>query len=279
MKKYIKPQVWDKNNANMGGKFASINRDISGATHEAKLPLGDNPLQLYSLGTPNGKKVTILLEELLLLGIKEAEYDAYYIDILKGDQFSTGFVDINPNSKIPALLDTTNGVKSFESSSILIYLAEKFQQFIPKDLDARTQCFNWLFWSHGSAPIIGGGFGHFFNYAPEEFEYPINRFSMEARRLFDVLDRRLANNKFLAGDEYSIADIAAYPWYGQLALGNLYYGADKFLKTHEYKNVLRWAQDISKREAVIRGLKVNRSEEGSIKERHNSSDIDRVLTK
>jgi len=277
---YTPPKVWVDNNKG-GNKWASINRPVSGATHEKPRPIGNNPLQLYSLGTPNGQKVTILLEELLALGIKEAEYDAYLINIGEGDQFSSGFVDVNPNSKIPALVDNSgdNEIKIFESASILVHLAEKFGQFLPKQGIERTQTFNWLFWAQGSAPFLGGGFGHFYAYADEKFEYPINRFAMEAKRQLDVLDKQLAKNTYVAGEQYSIADMAIFPWYGKLVLGALYDAAE-FLQVESYTHIMRWAKMIEKREAVQRGSIVNRSwgeEWEQVAERHSKEDIDNVL--
>lgn len=277
---YTPPAVWTMDNEN-GGEWASINRPDSGARHQKELPVGSHPLQLHSLATPNGQKVTIMLEELLALGVKEAEYDAYLINIGEGDQFSSGFVDVNPNSKIPALVDRSGEepINVFESGGILLYLAEKFGHFLPTDLKAKTEVMNWLFWLQGSAPYLGGGFGHFYAYAPEKFEYPINRFTMEAKRQLDVLDKQLANNKFIAGDEYSIADIAIWPWYGNLVLGAVYNAAE-FLDVDSYVNLKRWAEDISQREAVQRGRVVNRSwgeEWEQVPERHSAEDIDNVL--
>lgn len=274
--KYNPPKVWEYKEGN-GGKFAGINRPTAGARTERKLPVGDNHFQLYSLATPNGVKVTIMFEELIELGIKEAEYDAYLINIGEGDQFTSGFVEINPNSKIPAMVDKNNGnpINVFESGSILVYLAEKFGKFLPKDPAARTRVMNWLFWQVGSGPFVGGGFGHFFAYAPEKFEYPINRFAMETKRQLDVLDKELAKNKFVAGEEYSIADMAIFPWYGMLVKGDLY-DAGEFLSVHEYKNIIRWADEILKRPAVQRGRRVNRSwgeESEQLRERHSSKDF------
>ncbi|MEP0072268.1 MAG: glutathione-dependent disulfide-bond oxidoreductase [Marinomonas sp.] len=273
---YVPPKVWKWESEN-GGKFASTNRPISGATHEKVLPAGDHALQLHSLATPNGQKVTILLEELLALGKTEAEYDAYLINIGEGDQFSSGFVDINPNSKIPALMDnsTTPPTRVFESGSILQYLAEKFDAFIPKDFKAKTECRNWLFWQMGSAPYLGGGFGHFYHYAPFKMQYPIDRFAMEVKRELDVLDKHLAENIYFAGDEYSIADIAIWPWYGNLVLGNLYEAAE-FLDVASYTNVMRWAKAIEQRPAVKRGRVVNRAwgDDAQLLERHSASDFD-----
>ncbi|ELX09287.1 putative GST-like protein [Janthinobacterium sp. HH01] len=275
--KYLPPKVWTAASPS-GGTFASINRPVAGATHDKELPVGKHPLQLYSLGTPNGVKVTIMLEELLALGHGGAEYDAWLIRINDGDQFSSGFVDINPNSKIPALVDRSGEkpLRVFESGSILVYLAEKFGAFLPKDLAARTETLNWLFWQMGSAPFLGGGFGHFYAYAPEKIEYAINRYAMEAKRQLDVLDRQLAEHRYVAGDEYTIADMAIWPWYGVLVLGKIY-GAGEFLSVHEYKNVRRWADDIAARPAVIRGRKVNRTfgePEEQVPERHSASDLD-----
>ncbi|PSM19567.1 MULTISPECIES: glutathione-dependent disulfide-bond oxidoreductase [Nitratireductor] len=274
---YTPPKVWtwDKEN---GGTFASINRPIAGATHDKDLPVGKHPLQLYSLATPNGVKVTIMLEELLALGHAGAEYDAWLIRIGEGDQFGSGFVEVNPNSKIPALMDRSGAepVRVFESGSILFYLAEKFGAFLPSAQPARTECLNWLFWQMGSAPYLGGGFGHFFAYAPEKWEYPINRFAMEVKRQLDVLDRRLAEADYLAGDTYTIADMAVWPWYGGLVKG-WNYGAGEFLAVHEYKNVIRWADQIHAREAVKRGRMVNRTSgdpAGQLHERHDASDFD-----
>lgn len=273
---YIPPKVWQWEQGN-GGKFANINRPISGATHEKSLPVGKHPLQLYSLGTPNGQKVTIMLEELLALGIKEAEYDAWLINIGEGDQFSSGFVEINPNSKIPALVDRSGKepIRVFESGSILTYLAEKFSAFLPTTQPERAETLSWLFWQMGSAPFAGGGFGHFYAYAPEKFEYPINRFAMETKRQLDVLDKRLAEHKYVAGENYSIADIAIWPWYGALVKGWLYDAAE-FLSVHEYKNVIRWADEIYARPAVQRGRRVNRLQGDpaqQVRERHDASDI------
>jgi GST-like protein len=269
-----KTWLWDKEN---GGKFANINRPISGTTYEKDLPVGIHPFQLYSQGTPNGVKITIMLEELLALGITEAEYDAWLIRIGKGDQFSSGFVDLNPNSKIPSLSDNTNekSIRIFESGSILLYLAEKFQKFIPQNLEKRTECLNWLFWQMASAPYLGGGFGHFYAYAPEKFEYPIDRFSMEVKRQLDLLDKQLSNNDFICCNEYTIADMAIWPWYGALVLDRLY-GAGEFLDVKSYKNVIKWAVFIDKRPAVKRGRMVNRINgdlDSQLHERHNASDF------
>ena len=273
--KYVPPKVWTWDAEN-GGEWAKINRPIAGSTHEAVLPRGKHPLQLYSLGTPNGQKITILLEELLSEGEKGAEYDAHLIRINNGDQFSSGFVEVNPNSKIPALLDTDTGSRVFESGAILLYLAEKFGKFLPKQLAARTEVMNWLFWLQGSAPYLGGGFGHFYAYAPEKFEYPINRFTMEAKRQMDVLDRELSKHRYLGGDEYSIADMATWPWYGNLVLGEAY-GAGEFLQVESYKNLRRWANEVLQRPAVMRGRKVNRTWSelsDQLHERHDATDFD-----
>ncbi|WP_367971307.1 glutathione-dependent disulfide-bond oxidoreductase [Vibrio scophthalmi] len=279
---YIPAKVWTED-TNTGGTWASINRPTSGARHEQELPVGEHALQLYSMGTPNGQKVTIMLEELLALGVAEAEYDAYLIRIGDGDQFSSGFVAANPNSKIPVLVDhsVTPAINVFESGHILLYLAEKFGQLLPKELAQRTVAMNWLFWLQGSAPYLGGGFGHFYAYAPEKLEYPINRFTMEAKRQLDLLDKHLAENRYLAGDEYSIADIATWPWYGNLVLGNLYNAAE-FLDVERYPNLLRWANEIAERDTVQRGRIVNRAwgeEWEQVPERHSKADIDQVLAK
>ena len=275
---YTPPKVWQWDKES-GGRFASINRPIAGATHEAELPTGEHPLQLYSLATPNGVKVTVLLEELLEAGVTDAEYDAYLINIGKGDQFGSGFVAINPNSKIPALLDrsTPTPTRVFESGAILLYLAEKFGMFLPSDPALRAECLSWLFWQMGSAPYLGGGFGHFYAYAPEKYEYPINRYAMEVKRQTDVLDQRLAGNAYLCGDDYTIADIANYAWYGALVLHNIY-GAAEFLDVASYANVVRWAKAIEERPAVQRGRRVNRAfgpEETRVPERHSAADFDR----
>ena len=272
---YVPPEVWTWDSES-GGRFANINRPIAGATHDKELPKGKHPIQLYSLGTPNGVKVTILLEELLAAGFDGAEYDAWLINIGEGDQFSSGYVELNPNSKIPVMLDTTNNQRVFESGSILMYLAEKFGAFIPKDPAKRTEMLSWLFWQMGSAPYLGGGFGHFYAYAPYKMEYPINRFSMEVKRQMDVLDRHLKENQFIAGDEYSIADMAIWPWYGGMAKGVMY-DAAKFLSVHEYTNVIRWADEIGAREPVKRGRMVNRvfgEPSSQLHERHDASDFD-----
>ena len=274
---YLPPKVWTWNSES-GGQFANINRPIAGATHTKELPVGKHPLQLYSQGTPNGVKVTVMLEELLALGHTGAEYDAWMININDGLQFSSGFVEVNPNSKIPALVDTQLGVNVFESGSILLYLAEKFDAFLSSEIKERTEALNWLFWLHGSAPYLGGGFGHFFAYAPEKFEYPINRFSMEAKRQLDVLDRSLAERHYLAGDHYSIADIATAPWYGALVKG-LLYDAAEFLEVSSYKNVMRWADEVYNRPAFQRGRMVNRThgpELQKLEERHSANDFDKL---
>jgi len=277
---YTPPKVWTWVKPN-GGTFASVNRPIAGPTHEKSLPIGRHPLQLYSLGTPNGVKVTILLEELLALGHAGAEYDAWLIDIGKGDQFGSGFVQINPNSKIPALLDrsTPKPIRVFESGSILLYLAEKFGAFLPQDLTARTETLSWLFWQMGSAPFLGGGFGHFYAYAPTKIEYAIDRYAMEVKRQLDVLDRRLSECAYLAGDEYTIADMAVFPWYGGLAKG-WSYGAGEFLSVQDYHHVQRWADMLLARPAVQRGRRVNsnRGEPSEqVRERHDASDFDAVM--
>ena len=277
MTDYVPPNVWTLDTEN-GGTFASINRPIAGATHDKELPVGKHPLQLYSLATPNGQKVTILLEELLALGHSGAEYDAWLIKIGDGDQFGSGFVGVNPNSKIPALLDRSGAtpIRVFESGAILQYLAEKFGAFFPTEPAARAECLSWLFWQMGSAPYLGGGFGHFYAYAPSKMEYAINRFAMETKRQLDVLDQRLAVSEYIAGDEYTIADIAIWPWYGGLVKGRLY-GAAEFLSVHEYTHVLRWADAIEARPAVQRGRRVNRvsgEPHEQLAERHNASDLD-----
>ncbi len=271
---YTPPKVW-KHEAESGGRFASINRPVSGATHDKELPVGKHPHQLYSLATPNGVKVTVLFEELLALGIEEAEYDAWIINIMDGDQFSSGFVAVNPNSKIPALMDhsTTTPTRVFESGAIMLYLAEKFGQFLGED---RPEMLSWLFWQIGSAPYLGGGFGHFYAYAPEKWQYPIDRFTMEVKRQLDVLDQRLAGNQFLAGKDYTIADMANWSWYGQLALGRLY-EAGEFLDVASYKNVQRWAQELDARTPVSRGRMVNRAfgePKTQLRERHDAGDFD-----
>ncbi len=274
---YIPPKIWKWDTEN-GGAWAKLNRPTAGAQFEKELPRGKHPLQLYSLATPNGVKVTVLLEELLALGKKGAEYDAWLIRIRDGEQFGSGFVAVNPNSKIPALLDcsTKTPTRVFESGAILLYLAEKFDAFLPHDPAARAECFSWLFWQMGSAPYLGGGFGHFYAYAPAKFEYPINRFTMEVKRQLDVLDRNLADRRYLCGDDYNIADIATYPWYGNVVLNNQY-EASEFLDVTSYKNVVRWATEIQNRPAVKRGRRVNKitgPEEMQLPERHSASDLD-----
>ncbi|MDP5460346.1 glutathione-dependent disulfide-bond oxidoreductase [Alishewanella sp. SMS8] len=272
---YHPPKVWQWQQAN-GGAFANVNRPIAGATHDKALPKGEHALQLYSLATPNGVKVSILLEELLAAGFEQADYDAWLVNIREGDQFSSGFVNVNPNSKIPALMDysTTPPTRLFESASIMLYLAEKFQAFIPKDTSARAQMFNWLFWQMGSTPFLGGGFGHFYVYAPEKIEYAIDRYAMETKRQLDVLDKQLANNQFIAGEEYTIADMAIWPWYGALVLGRLYDAAE-FLSVDSYTHVRRWAKQIDARPAVKRGYIVNRTfgPEPHLAERHSQEDF------
>ena len=274
---YEPPKVWKWEREN-GGRFANINRPVSGATHEKELSRGKHPLQLHSLATPNGVKVTIMLEELLAAGHAGAEYDAYIINIREGDQFGSGFVAINPNSKIPALVDysTPKPTRVFESGSILLYLADKFGAFVPEAPSERAECLSWLFWQMGSAPYLGGGFGHFYAYAPYKMEYPIDRFTMEVKRQLDVLDKRLAENRYAAGDAYTIADMAIWPWYGVLTTGSLY-GAAEFLDVQTYTNLLRWFEEIGSRDAVVRGRKVNRSNgplEDQLRERHDASDFE-----
>ena len=274
---YTPPKVWTWDKAN-GGQFANINRPIAGPTHEAALPRGKHPLQLYSLATPNGVKVTVMLEELLALGFDGAEYDAWLIRINQGDQFGSGFVDVNPNSKIPALMDVSGPepIRVFESGSILLYLAEKFAALLPSKLAQRTECLSWLFWQMGCAPYLGGGFGHFYAYAPTKIEYAIDRFSMEVKRQLDVLNQQLADKPYVSGDDYSIADIAIWPWYGALVKG-LVYDAGEFLQVHEYRHVIRWADEIAKRPAVQRGRMVNRISgplASQLHERHAASDFD-----
>ena len=274
---YTPPKVWTWD-LESGGRFASINRPVAGATHDKELPVGRHPLQLYSLATPNGQKVTIMLEELLAAGHRQAEYDSWLIRINDGDQFGSGFVGVNPNSKIPALLDRSGPqpIRVFESGAILVHLAEKFGAFLPSEPAARAECLSWLFWQMGSAPYLGGGFGHFYAYAPFKMEYPINRFAMETKRQMDVLDRRLAESEFLAGPDYTIADMAVWPWYGGLAKGWLYEAAE-FLAVHEYEHVLRWAEAIYARPAVKRGRMVNRVQgepAGQLRERHEASDFE-----
>ena len=277
LSEYIPPKVWTWQKAN-GGRFATINRPIAGPTHDKELPVGRHPLQLYSLGTPNGVKVTIMLEELLALGHRGAEYDAWLIRIGEGDQFGSGFVAVNPNSKIPALVDRSGPtpIRVFESGAILVHLAEKFGAFLPTEVGARAECLSWLFWQVGSAPYLGGGFGHFYAYAPTKMEYPIDRFAMEVKRQLDVLDRRLAETEYVAGGDYTIADMAIWPWYGGLAKGWLY-GAAEFLQVQDYKNVQRWADAIGARPAVKRGRMVNRvtgEPSSQLHERHDAGDFD-----
>ena len=279
---YTPPTVWSWDQAN-GGRFANINRPIAGATHEKDLPVGKHPLQLYSLATPNGVKVTVMLEELLALGHTGAEYDAWLIKINEGDQFSSGFVAVNPNSKIPALMDRSGPkpIRVFESGAILLYLANKFGAFLPEDAAARAECLSWLFWQMGSAPYLGGGFGHFYAYAPTKMQYPIDRFAMEVKRQMDVLDRRLAESAYLAGDVYTIADMAVWAWYGTLAKGQLY-EAGEFLQVQTYTNVLRWTDQIAQRPAVKRGRMVNRTwgqPSSQLPERHDASDFDTQVAK
>ena len=274
---YVPPKVWTWKKGN-GGHFANINRPVAGATHDKDLPVGRHPLQLYSLATPNGVKVTVMLEELLALGHSGAEYDAWLIRVREGEQFGSGFVAVNPNSKIPALLDRSGPkpIRVFESGAILMYLAEKFGAFLPAGGAERAECLSWLFWQMGSAPFLGGGFGHFYAYAPVKIEYAIDRYAMEVKRQLDVLDRRLAHSTYLAGDDYTIADIATWPWYGALAKG-LLYGAGEFLQVQEYTNVLRWTDQIAQRPAVKRGRKVNRisgDPASQLHERHDASDFD-----
>ncbi len=274
---YIPPKVWVWSKPS-GGLFANINRPVAGSTHEKELPVGRHPFQLYSLATPNGQKVTIMLEELLALGHKGAEYDAWLIKIGEGDQFGSGFVAINPNSKIPALVDRSGAkpIRIFESGAILLHLAEKFGAFLPTEAGARAECFSWLFWQMGSTPYVGGGFGHFYAYAPMKIEYAIDRFAMETKRLLDVLDRRLAESEYVAGGDYTIADIAIWPWYGGLARSGSY-GATEFLSVQDYKNLLRWADAIAARPAVKRGRIVNKTNgdlASQLHERHDASDFD-----
>lgn len=278
---YTPPKVWQFDEES-GGTWAKVNRPVSGATHSAELPIGEHLFQLYSIATPNGQKVTIMLEELLALGVTDAEYDAHLINIGEGDQFSSGFVAVNPNSKIPALMDhseSNSSTRVFESGAILLYLAEKFGKLLSKNVTERTEVLNWLFWLQGSAPYLGGGFGHFYAYAPEKFEYPINRFTMEVKRQLDLLDKQLADNKFIAGDSYTIADIAIWPWYGNLVLGKQY-DAGEFLEVDSYQHVKRWAEEVSQRPAVQRGRIVNRTwgePWENLANRHSASDIDQIL--
>ena len=275
---YIPPKVWKWEQENEEGRFAAINRPVAGATHEKNLPVGEHPHQLYSLATPNGVKVTVMFEELLATGRQEAEYDAWTIDIMSGEQFGSDFVAANPNSKIPALVDHSqfSPTRVFESGAILLYLAEKFGAFIPKSLADKAECLSWLFWQMGSAPYLGGGFGHFYAYAPEKYEYPINRFAMEVKRQLDVIDQHLASREYICGDQYTIADMAIHPWYGNLVVGSLY-DAQEFLAVHTYTHVQRWASNIQERIAVKRGQRVNKvwgSEERQLRERHDAADLD-----
>ena len=277
--RYEPPKVWTWDSES-GGRFAAINRPVSGATHDKDLPIGEHPLQLYSLGTPNGVKVTLMLEELLELGIRDAEYDAWPINILSGDQFSSGFVAVNPNSKIPALLDRSgeSPIRIFESGAILVHLAEKFGHLLPAEADARAEVMSWLFWLQGSAPFLGGGFGHFYAYAPEKWQYPIDRYAMEVKRHLDLLDKTLAERPYLAGSDYTVADIATWPWYGALAKG-LLYEAGEFLDVASYRHVQRWTQEIGERPAAKRGILVNRAwgdENKQLPERHSASDFDKI---
>jgi len=274
---YVPPKVWTWDTGS-GGKFANINRPIAGATHDKVLPKGKHPMQLHSLATPNGVKVTVMLEELLAAGFTGAEYDAFIVNIMEGEQFGSGFVDINPNSKIPALMDnsTEPATRVFESGSILLYLAEKFNAFLPSDAAKKAECMSWLFWQMGSAPMLGGGFGHFYAYAPEKYEYPIDRYAMEVKRQLDVLNIQLADKKYICGDEYTIADIAIWSWYGAMVLGKLYEAAE-FLDVESYTHLLRWAKQIDAREAVQRGKMVNRSwgqPEGQLRQRNDASDFE-----
>jgi len=277
--RYEPPKVWTWDSES-GGRFAAINRPVSGATHDKDLPIGEHPLQLYSLGTPNGVKVTLMLEELLELGIRDAEYDAWPINILSGDQFSSGFVAVNPNSKIPAQLDRSgeSPIRIFESGAILVHLAEKFGHLLPAEADVRAEVMSWLFWLQGSAPFLGGGFGHFYAYAPEKWQYPIDRYAMEVKRHLDLLDKTLAERPYLAGSDYTVADIATWPWYGALAKG-LLYEAGEFLDVASYRHVQRWTQEIGERPAAKRGILVNRAwgdENKQLPERHSASDFDNV---
>ncbi len=276
MNEYTPPKVWSTGEDD-NGKFSAINQPTSGKRFDRELPRGQHDLQLYSLATPNGVKVTLLLEELVELGIKEAEYDAYTINIMEQDQFGSGFVDINPNSKIPALVDYSHGkkIRVFESGSILLYLAKKFKSFLPEDLEEQTKVMNWLFWQMGSAPYIGGGFGHFYAYAPEKIKYAIDRFSMEAKRQLDLLNKHLENRKFMIGDEYTIADMAIWPWYGALVRGDIY-SASEFLQTDEYSHILRWDNEIAQRPAAKRATRVNKTwgeESLQVRERHSMADF------
>jgi len=275
---YTPPKVWQWDQDGEENRFSKINRPTAGPTHDKDLPVGEHPLQLYSLATPNGVKVTVMLEELLALGIREAEYDAWLVNIMEGDQFSSGFVSANPNSKIPALIDhsTPTPTRVFESAAIVVYLAEKYGQFLPTEVSARAECLSWVFWQMGSTPFLGGGFGHFYAYAPERLEYPINRFTMEVKRQLDVLDRNLTEREFICGDEYTIADIAIHPWYGALAMGMLYESGE-FLDVGSYTNVQRWTKAVQERPAVRRGQRVNRvwgDEAKRLPERHSATDLD-----
>jgi len=279
---YVPPPVWKWEKEN-GGLFSHLNRPVAGATHETELPRGRHPFQLHSLGSPNGQKVTIMFEELLEAGFTDAEYDAWFVDIMSGVQFGTGFVSINPNSKIPALLDysvpnveSEGPIRVFESGAILLYLADKFGAFIPADIRGRTECLSWLFWQMGTAPMIGGGFGHFYMYG-EKIEYPINRYAMETKRIFDVADRRLAEVPYLAGDQYTIADIAVFGWFGVFHRDEAYGNGASFLEFKSYRNIDRWATEIGARRAVRRGIRVNRPGEGDVRERHSAADIDAVV--
>ena len=282
---YVPPRVWTWDQPSGGALFGSLNRPISGATHDKELPRGKHPLQLYSLGTPNGQKVTILLEELLAAGHSGAEYDSWYISIMDGDQFGSGYVAVNPNSKIPALLDWSGQepVRVFESGAIMLHLAEKFGAFVPPvGSPARAECLSWLFWQMATAPIIGGGFGHFYAYAPEKIEYAINRFTMETKRILDVADRRLGEARYLAGDAYSIADMAAYGWFGYFHRGEAYQGENgldgiAFLDFASYRNIDRWCRELGEREGLRRGVRVNREGEGYVRDRHSAADIDAVM--
>ena len=276
---YVPPRVWTWEKPDAEHMFSSLNRPISGATHDTELPRGDHPLQVYSMGTPNGQKVTILLEELLAAGHAGAEYDAWLVNILKADQFGSGFVDINPNSKIPGFVDWSSGepVRVFESGAILLYLAEKFGAFIPQGAKERAECYSWLFWQMSTAPIVGGGFGHFFSIAPVKIKYAIDRFTMEAKRIFDVADRHLAGARFFAGDEYSIADMAVFGWFNYFHGGTAYQGGPEFLSFQDYRNIDRWCREVGAREPVKRGLVVNLPAEGFIEERHSAADIDAVM--
>ena len=276
---YTPPEVWTWEKPKEDNRFSSINRPIAGPTHDKDLPRGKHPFQLYSLGTPNGQKISIMLEELLAAGHAGAEYDAWLISIMDGDQFGSGFVSANPNSKIPALLDCSGPepIRVFESGAILLHLAEKFSAFIPKNIEGRAECLSWLMWQMSTAPVLGGGFGHFYAYAPVKIEYPINRYSMETKRIFDVADRRLAESRYLAGEDYTIADIANFSWFRPFVNGEAYEGGSRFLEIASYENVVRWVKQIEGRIPVKRGLIVNRDQEGCVKERHSAADIDAVM--